>query len=288
MRVVHTLSQSERAERAEGASLDEFPLYLHDSSKSVLVALARNRHLREAELLQLLERKDLPQEAVREIAPRKEVDHSYRLKLSLVCHPRTPRRISIPLLKFLFLFDLLKVCMGPAVPADIKRVAEEALLARVERIPKGEKVTLARRGTGRIAANLLLGSDRELRLAALENPFLGEAHLLKILSRRDVDDDLIEIVASHPKWTQRYSIRLALVRHPLTTFTRVRKFVPNLTVSDLNVICQDRRISEEVRDFLSAHCRQRLARGKKRPRKSAPAADSGKPDTPFDPTDDPV
>ena len=183
--------------------------------------------------------------------------------------------------------------MGPAVPADIKRVAEEALLKRVERIPRGERVTLSRRGTGRIAAHLLFFPDRELRLAALENPFLGEAHLLKILSRRDVDDDLIEIVASHPKWTQRYSIRLALVRHPLTPFDRVREFVPNLTVSDLNVICQDRRISEEVRDFLSDHCRQRLARGKKRSPKSAPAADSenadsGKTNTPFDPTSNPT
>ena len=83
---------------------------MRERAHRVLIALARNPNLGEPELLKLLERKDLPREAVQSIASRREAGQSYRIQLGVARHPRSSRQLALPLLKFLFLFDLLKVC----------------------------------------------------------------------------------------------------------------------------------------------------------------------------------
>ena len=125
---VHSQSLTALAERAGSAPLSEFPRYIREGAPQVLIALVGNPNLGEPELLKLLKRKNLPREAVQAIASRREAGHSYRIKLSIAQHPRCPRQVALPLLKFLFLFDLLKVCQSPAVPADVKMVAEEMIL----------------------------------------------------------------------------------------------------------------------------------------------------------------
>ncbi len=256
---VHSQSLTALAERAGSAPLSEFPRFIREGAHQVIIALAGNPNLGEPELLKLLKRKDLPLEAVQGIASRREASHSYRIKLSIACHPRCPRQLALPLLKFLFLFDLLKVCQSPAVPAGVKKVAEEMILKRAEGIPRGEKMTLARRATGRVAASLLFSHDNELIEAALDNPFLTEAHLLKVLSRTDgVDELLVGKVARHAKWSRRYHIRLSLLRIPSLPFHQVLAFVPDLTVSDLRTICLDPRMNEKVRKYLWTHCEERL------------------------------
>ena len=238
---------------------------MRERAHRVLIALAKNPNLGEPELLKLLERKDLPREAVQSIASRREAGQSYRIRLGIARHPRSSRQLALPLLKFLFLFDLLQVCQSPAIPADVKMLAEEMILKRTEEIPRGEKMSLARRATGRIAASLLLSPDTELIEAALDNPFLTEAHLLKVLFRSEgVDELLVEKVAHHAKWSRRYHIRLTLLRIPSLPFHQVLAFVPDLAVSDLRTICLDRKMNEKVRKYLWAHCEERLKRRKQK------------------------
>jgi hypothetical protein len=250
---------AERAERAAAARGSRIEPFFKETAKEVLLALARNPHLQERDLLRLLDRKDLPQEVVREIAAHKEAARNYAVKLAIVRHPKAPRLVSLPLLKFLFLFDLVRVSQTPGVPADVKIVAEETILKKLDTIPRGEKITLARRGSGRVAAGLLISEDSELIGAALDNPFLTEAHLLKVLSQANLPSRLVEAIAQHAKWSSRYYLRLALVRNPSTPFVRVLAFLPDLAVTDLREICLDRRMPEAVRKYVLAHCVRRLA-----------------------------
>ena len=236
--------------------------FLRESAKAVLVALARNPNLQERDLLRLLERNDLPQEVVRELATHPEVARHYTVRLAVVRHPRTPRLISLPLMKFLHLFDLVRVCQTPAVPADVKMVAEETVLKRLEGLPRGERITLARRGTGRMAAAVLPCDDAELVRAALENPYLTEAHLLKVLGQEDLPATVVEMLAAHEKWSCRYHLRLALIRNPHTPLVRVLAFLPHLAVNDLRDICLDHHMPEQVRSYVLAHCARRLNKGR--------------------------
>jgi hypothetical protein len=255
---IHNLT--ERAEKASSVPRHQIGQFFKETAKEVLVALARNPNLQERDLLRLLARKDLPPEVLREIAAHRETARHYGIKLALARHPKTPRLVSLPILKFLYLFDLVRVSQTPAVPADVKLVAEETILKKVETIPRGERISLARRGSGRVAAGLLPASDRELILAALDNAFLSEAHILRVLAQQDLPPIVVETIAQHEKWSHRYHLRLALIRNPATPLPRVLAFLPDIAVNDLRDICLDRRMPEPVRNYVLAHCSERLSK----------------------------
>jgi hypothetical protein len=256
---------AERAQLAAVAPRSSLEPLFGETAKEVLVALAGNPNLNERDLLRLLERQDLPREALNALAGHAEAARSYRVKLALVRHPKTPRLVSLPLLKFLYLFDLVRVSQTPAAPAEVKMVAEETILKKVEALPRGEKLTLARRASGRVAAALLVTQDAELIRAALSNPYLSEGHLLKVLALRKLPSVLVELISQHEKWSRAYHLRLALIRHPLTPFARVLAFLPDITVNDLREICLDPRMPEQVREYVIAHCAQRRSQKNNEP-----------------------
>src|SRR6266478_155861 len=142
-------------ERELVATSEELAALLHHPSADVLLALLDNPALDETQLCLLLERKDLPGEILEEVARRKPLLKSYRVKRSLAFHPRTPRLISLRLLRDLFLMDLVQVTLSPGVSAELKLNAEDQLLGRLPQLPLGQKITLARRGPARVAGALL-------------------------------------------------------------------------------------------------------------------------------------
>jgi len=257
-----TSFDSQLAERAEAASLaprHKLEPYFKESAKEILVALARNPHLMERDLLRLLDRKDLPPEALREISLHKVAAKNYTVKLALARHPKTPRLISLPILKYLHLFDLLRVVQTPGVPTDVKIAAEENILKRAESIPRGERITLARRASGRIVAELLVTEDPGLMQAGLDNPYLTEAHILKVLALEALPGVVVEKISNHARWSTRYFVRLALIRNPATPFEQILNFVPHITINDLRDICLDRRMPGQVRSAIENHCAARRA-----------------------------
>lgn len=251
-------SLAELAERAAVSPRHKIEAFFGETTKEVLVAFARNPNLLERDLLRLLARKDLPGEVIREIAAHKEAARNYAVRLALTRHPRTPRLVSLPLLKFLHLFDLVSVSQSPAVPSDVKLAAEDAILKQAEAIPRGAKITLARRSSGRVAAALVLSKDRELIRASLDNPFMTEGDMIRVLALDRLPREAVELIAVHERWSHRYHLRLALIRNPLTPLPQVLGFLPDVAVSDLREICLDRRMPPQVRKYILAHCYDRL------------------------------
>jgi hypothetical protein len=249
---------AERAELAAVVPRSRLEPFFKETAKEVLLALARNPNLKEHDLLRLLERQGLPEEALHELAGHAQAVHSYHVKLALVRHPKTPRLVSLPLMKFLHLFDLVRVSQTPGAHPQVKKVAEETVLKKLEALPRGQKITLARRGSGRVAAALLVTQDAELVRAALSNPYLSEGRLLEVLALNELPAVLVELLSYHERWSRPYQLRLALIRNPLTPFARVLTFLPDITVNDLRDICRDHRMPDQVRKYIIAHCAQRL------------------------------
>ena len=253
---------------AAASSRPEIENFFQETAREVLLAFAQNPHLQEQDVLRLLVRNDLSSEVILELARHEAARRSHSIKLALVRHPKTPRQVSLPLMKFLYIFDLLRVAQTPAVPIDVKMVAEETILRKISSMPRGEKVSMARRGTGRVAANLLMTADSELIRAALDNPYLTESNLLKVLTRKELASGVVEHIAQHDRWSHHYHLRLALIRHPLTPFARVLTFLPDVAVADLRDICLDRRMLPQVRKYIEAHCLFRLNRQRPLPAKN--------------------
>src|SRR5713226_10164105 len=247
-------------ERALVATSEELAILLHHHAADVLLALLDNPALDETQLCLLLERKDLPGEILEEVARRKSLLKSYRVKRSLAFHPRTPRLVSLRLLRDLYLMDLVQAAILPGVSAELKRNAEEQLLARLPQLPLGQKITLARRGPTRVAGALLAEGIAQTLNVALNNPFLNEAQILKVLARENLHTLVVHSISQHNKWSHLYNIRLALVRHPASTLATILAYLPEITVSDLRVLASPGVVSENLRKYLLAEVHRRTRR----------------------------
>src|SRR5881394_704011 len=193
-------------ERARVATGDELAALLHHPSADVLLALLDNPALDETQVCLLLERKDLPGEILEEIARRKALLKSYRVKKALAFHPRSPRLVSLRLLRDLYLMDLVQVAILPGVSPELKRNAEEQLIARLPQLPLGQKITLARRGPARVAGALLAEGHAQVISVVLDNPYMTEAQILKALSREKLPVSVIPAIIQHRKWSISYNV----------------------------------------------------------------------------------
>jgi hypothetical protein len=162
-------------ERAQAATGEDLAALLHHHASDVLLALLDNPALSETQLCLLLERKDLPVAVLEEIGRRKPLLKNYAVKRALAFHPRTPRLISLRLLRDLYLMDLVQLTLSPGVPAELKRNAEDQLAARLPQLPLGQKITLARRGPARVAGALLAEGHAQILSVVLDNANLTEA-----------------------------------------------------------------------------------------------------------------
>src|SRR5260370_35617629 len=95
--------------------------------------------------------------------------------------------------------DLVQFTLLPGTSAELKRNAEEQLVARLPQLPLGQKITLARRGTARVAGALLAEGHAQLLSVVLDNGRLTEAPVLKALSRERLPAGVVKAVAQHRK-----------------------------------------------------------------------------------------
>jgi hypothetical protein len=250
-------------ERAQTASGEELAALLHHHASDVLLALLDNPALDETQLCLLLDRKDLPAAILEEIGRRKPLLKNYRVKRALAFHARSPRLVSLRLLRDLYLMDLVQLTFLPGVSTELKRNAEAQLIARLPQLPLGQKITLARRGPARVAGALLAEGHAQILSVVLDNANLTEAQILKVLSREKLPDGIIKAISQHRKWSCAYNARLALVRHPASPLSTVLAYLPELTVSDLRELAAPGIVAENLRNYLQAEIQRRMHARKK-------------------------
>ena len=251
--------------RAQSCTGEEVAELIYHRAPEVLSALLGNPNVDEAKLCLLLARKDLPGELLEEIGSRKTLLKAYAVKKALMFHPRTPRLIGLRLLRDMYLMDLTQFAFSPSVSVELKLQAETQIIGRIPQLPLGQKITLARRGPGRVASALIAEGHPEVLRVALENPFLTEAHLLKTLAREKVPLTVVLSLCKHARWSQIYNVRLALVRNPSAPLATVLSFLPELTVNDLRELASPGIVPENLRKYLQAEVQKRMRASKNHP-----------------------
>jgi hypothetical protein len=223
---------------------------IYSTSADALIAAASDPALTEDFALALLKRSDLPSEALDRLSRKGGLMKSRKARLALIEHPKTPRHISVPMVRHLFTFDLMQVALRPMVPADIKIVAEEALISRLEKVSAGERLSLAHRASGRVTGALLLDSEVRVIHAALENSRLTESSVIKALTRRDAPPAFVEAVCHHSKWSPRPEIRIALLRNEKTPLARALEFARSLPRAQVRQILQGSHLTARTKSYL--------------------------------------
>jgi hypothetical protein len=239
------------------ATGDDLATLVHHHSTDVLLALLDNPALDETQLCLLLDRKDLPVEVLEEVGNRKNLLKNYRVKRGLAFHPHTPRLTSMRLVKDLYLMDLAQLALSVGALPELKRIAEEQLLARLAQLPLGQKITLARRGPARVAGALLAEGHPQILSVVLDNAYLTEAQVLKALAREKISPNVTHAIAQHRRWSCVYNVRLALIRTPGTTLATVLAFLPELNAIDLRDLSAPGIVSEPLRKCLQAELERR-------------------------------
>jgi hypothetical protein len=221
-----------------------------DSKSENLTSSAASAGLSEDSALTLLKHPDVSAEVLEQLGKNGSVLKHRKVKLALVEHPKTPRHVSLPLVRQLYTFDLMQVALTPIVPADIKRAADEALCNRLETISAGEKLSLAHRGSGRVAEALLLDVENRVMRAALENARLTESSIVRALTGHRASAAFVEAVSHHSRWSLRREVRIALLRNERTPFARAAEFARALPAALVRELLQASHLPTKIKTYL--------------------------------------
>jgi hypothetical protein len=244
-----------------------------------LLRTATDPDLTEDLALALLKHAELAPEVLERLAKNGNALKSRKVKIALASHPRTPRHVSVPLARQLYTFEMMRVALSPVVPADVKVAVDDLLISRLNTVTVGERLTLARRASGRVAAALLVdvesgsgktrkddlqddaagkrrkdaGADTpELRVmrTALENPRLTEALLINAVLRPGASVALVQAVAGHEKWSLRKEVRAALLRTEHLSLARALEFGREIPAVLRREILASSRLPEKIKEQL--------------------------------------
>jgi len=250
-----------------------------------LLRTAADPMLTEDLALSLLKRADLHPQVLEQLAKNASALKSRKVRIGLASHSHTPRHVSVPIARQFYTFDLMKVALSPGAPADVKVAVDDILIARLETVTIGERLTLARRASGRVAAALLLDGENangkvvegkikegkigksktvkskiildkpttpEARImqSALDNPRLTEALVINCVLRADANAALVNAIARHTRWSPRREIRVALLRTVHLSLARALALARTISPHILREILQSSRLPEKIKDQL--------------------------------------
>lgn len=160
---------------------------------------------------------------------------------AVVTNPRTPRALSLRLVDALFWRDLAEVAAMVQLPAAVRMRAENQLLEQLAFLRKGDRIALARRAVGRVALALLADPDVRVVGPCLENPRLRESDVLTAIRADEPSRVFLESVGASRRWTERYAVRLELVRQPRTPLGVALAQLSSLNPGDLRELAGNPR-----------------------------------------------
>lgn len=242
--------QSESADETAGTSAIPLADAIPGAERDDLIRVAADPALTADLALALLKRADLPSEVLEQLAKNRAGFKQRKVKIALACHPHTPRHVSVPLIRQFYTFDLMKVALSPVVPADVKLTADATLIARLKTITLGERLTLARQASGRIAGELLLDPENRVMRAALENSRLTEAPVVQAVFKPAASVALIQAVSRHAKWSCRRDVQIALLRTENLSLARALAFARGIAPPQLREILQNSRLPAKIKEHL--------------------------------------
>jgi len=232
---------------------EEAPVESSSSSPSATQSKAPEQEaiaLSEDLALAELKRSDLSDADIELLARNAVATKSRKVRLALAAHPHTPRRLSLRLVRELYTFDLVRFSLMPTVAADLRRMASELLIARLDSITLGERISLARRCSEKVAAALVLDKEAAVWQAALENSRLPETAVANAVQRTSMSAAAVEAICRHSKWSVRPEVRLALLRSPHTPLAAALQFARALPPARLRDVLHTSRLPEKTKAYL--------------------------------------
>ncbi len=240
----------EKLRRALTAHTEELFQLVQEPSPEIIQVLLRNPHLNDDHLRALLKRRDLNEATLKTIYQLDQLKKSRQLQICIIKNPNTPSAIVLSILPNLHLFELVNLCYLPGVTPDQKFALERAILKRLPTTELGQRLTLARRATADVAAELLKSGELPLVEVCLNNPRLREVAILQFLNGSTARANTISLVARHPKWKMRPNLRQAILRNSQTPRIWFTLFLPQMSKTQVRNLLASHRLTPAQKKFI--------------------------------------
>ncbi|PLY07395.1 MAG: hypothetical protein C0624_03640 [Desulfuromonas sp.] len=245
------LQLAQRLHRALTASSEDLYQVLQDPAMEVVRCALKNQHLNEEHLLTLLKRRDLSEDIPKALYKQEKVELSHRLKLALVKNPATPTPVRLTLLPQLRLFELVNLLQLSGTTPDQKLAAERQIIKRLPTTPLGNKLTLARRSSTGVLAELLKEGDPQVFAHCLANPRLKEVDIFKFLNSGRSTAETISQVARHERWKNRPNLRLAILKNRNTPSVWYTLWLPRLPSHELRNLLYGKQLAPRQKKLIN-------------------------------------
>jgi len=252
-----TAEQAARLQAALTANAEELFQLVLSPHPEVLTALLRNPQFKEEHILALLKRKDLSEDLIKAIFQRRANKLSHNLRLALAKNPATSGNLVRSILPHLRLFELVDLCFLPGSGGDLRVAAEREIIVRLPTAPLGNKLTLARRATSTVVAELLQEGDAQLVDVCLNSPRLREAAVFKFINGSRSNAENLSQVARNSRWSQRPNLRMALLKNRRTPVIWFTLWLPKLRAGELRQLAGSRRMAPAQKRILDEQLQQR-------------------------------
>jgi hypothetical protein len=114
-------------------------------------------------------------------------------------------------------------------------------------MPLGSRRQAARSRNRRKLDRLLHDRDHRVIQILLNNPLVIERDVIAIAARRPTRSEVLQVIASHKKWSTRYRVRKALICNPHTPDSVALRLLPTLLIQDLRFLVNSGALLPELR-----------------------------------------
>ena len=166
------------------------------------------------------------------------------LRLALAAHPPMPRFVLLSLAGTLSWRHLAALSANARVHPEVRRAADRDLLRRLPEMALAERIDLARTvGRGTLVV-LRFDPDARVVAALLDNRFATEPDVVQAAARPGPRAAVLEVIAAHPRWSLRPSVRSALLRNAALPVSCALSLLTRASRQDLEGLCSHPGVPE--------------------------------------------
>ena len=122
-----------------------------------------------------------------------------------------------------------------------------SLIRRIMFMTTRDRVKLAMKGDREARGILIRDANKIVSSAVINNPRITENEVENIAAMRTVADEVLRLIALNRSWARAYPIIHNLARNPRTPIPTVVNLLPRIRTKDLQILSQNRNVSEAVR-----------------------------------------
>lgn len=119
-------------------------------------------------------------------------------------------------------------------------------------VSAGERTSAARSADRLVLDRLLHDRDPRVIGVLLDNPRITERDVVRIAAMRPTSTAILELVAAHGRWGQRYRVRKTLAFNPASPFSLAAPLLPTLLRQHLAELSTSQVLTPELRSEVAA------------------------------------